>query len=98
MYHPFSKENDPKINAAFDESAATLLTDPQRNYALVKETIQYVIDQAYSFTPPSPYNYVGWHPWVKQYTGEVSIGSWPHFNMHAKYLWIDQELKKSMGY
>ncbi|HEY96444.1 MAG TPA: ABC transporter substrate-binding protein [Dehalococcoidia bacterium] len=94
----FSKVNDPKINAAFIESAATLLTDPERNYALVKEIIQYVIEQAYSFTPPSPYYYVAWHPWVKQYTGEVSIGSWPHFNIHTKYCWIDQDLKKSMGY
>jgi len=94
----FSKVNDPKINAAFEESAATLLTDPERNYALVKEIIQYVIEQAYSFTPPSPYNYVAWHPWVKQYTGEVSLGSWPHFNLMSKYLWIDQELKKEMGY
>ncbi len=92
----FSMVNDPKINAAFDESAATLLTDPERNYALVKETIQYVIEQAYSFTPPSPYYYVGWHPWVKQYTGEVSLGSWPHFNLHTKYIWIDQELKDSL--
>ena len=94
----FSKVNDPKINDAFVESAATLLTDPERNYALVKETIQYVIEQAYSFTPPTPYYYVAWHPWVKQYTGEVSIGSWPHFNIHTKYCWIDQDLKKSMGY
>ena len=94
----FSKVNDKKINDAFVESAATLLTDPERNYALVKQTIQYVIEQAYSFTPPTPYYYVGWHPWVKQYNGEVSLGSWPHFNLQSKYLWIDRTMKKSMGY
>jgi peptide/nickel transport system substrate-binding protein len=94
----FSKVNDPYINNLFVESAATLLTEPERNAEMVREGIDYVIAQAYSFTPPTPYNYIGWHPWVKQYTGEISIGSWAHYETWIKYLWIDQALKESMGY
>jgi len=94
----FSKVNDPYINNLFVESAATLLTEPERNAEMVREGIDYVVAQAYSFTPPTPYNYVGWHPWVKQYTGEISLGSWPHFDIFAKYVWIDRALKESMGY
>jgi peptide/nickel transport system substrate-binding protein len=94
----FSKVNDPYINNLFLESAATLLTEPERNAEMVRDGIDYVVAQAYSFTPPTPYNYVGWYPWVKQYTGEISIGSWPHYEIWVKYIWIDQTMKKSMGY
>jgi peptide/nickel transport system substrate-binding protein len=94
----FSKVNDPYINNLFLESAATLLTEPERNAEMVRDGIDYVVAQAYSFTPPTPYNYVGWYPWVKQYTGEISIGSWPHYEIWSKYIWIDQTMKKSMGY
>ena len=38
-----------------------------------------------------------WWPWVKNYHGELSVGI---INEYAEnmYIWIDQDLKKSMGY
>ncbi len=94
----FSMVNDPKIISAFNESAATLLTDPEGNARLVKSTIHYIIEQAYSFTPPTPFYYIGWQPWVKGYAGDVTPGSWDHFHRYVKYLWVDTSLKRSMGY
>jgi len=37
-----------------------------------------------------------WWPWLKNYSGETSIG---YFNDYwQKYIWLDQDLKKEMGY
>jgi hypothetical protein len=38
-----------------------------------------------------------WWPWLKAYSGELSVGyfsgdSW------ARYIWVDQALKKSAGH
>jgi len=93
-----SMVDDPYINNLFEESAATLLTEPERNAEMVKEGIQYVISQAYSFVPPTPYYHTGWWPWIKAYNGEKTPGCWAHFDTWSKYLWIDQGLKNSMGY
>jgi len=93
-----SMVDDPYINNLFEESAATLMTEPERNAEMVKEGIQYVISQAYSFVPPTPYYHTGWWPWIKAYNGEKTPGSWAAFDTWSKYLWIDQGLKNSMGY
>ncbi len=43
-----------------------------------------------------PHNYTIWWPWLKNYSGEERVGyqarTWYNF------VWLDQELKKSMGY
>jgi ABC-type transport system substrate-binding protein len=42
----------------------------------------------------SRYNF--WWPWVKNYKGELTIG---YYNsIWTQYIWIDQDLKKAMGY
>ena len=42
----------------------------------------------------SLYNF--WWPWVKNYNGELTIG---YYNsIWPQYIWIDQDLKKAMGY
>jgi peptide/nickel transport system substrate-binding protein len=58
----------------------------------------YTIEQAYLSETLLGYSYVGWQPWVKDYGGELIIGGRSSENLHRKYLWIDQTLKKSMGY
>jgi len=55
------------------------------------------LELANAFMPPRPYSYTFWTPWTKGYWGEWAMGMhdrdvWTH------YLWIDQELKESMGY
>ena len=66
-------------------------------YKAVKDVMPHVLDEAPYMFVPAPYIYHIWWPWVKNFRGEVSTGyarSW----RHLRYLWIDQELKKSMGY
>ena len=62
-----------------------------------REMVKYAQEQAYSIPVPYVYKYHMWWPWLKNYTGEDSVG---YFNSpnYAKYVWIDRDLKKSMGY
>lgn len=62
-----------------------------------KQTMPYLLARAYTIPLPKPVTYRFWWPWVKNYSGESGVGYYNQPNF-AKYVWIDQELKKSMGY
>ena len=66
-------------------------------YKAVKDVMPHVLDEAPYMFVPAPYIYHVWWPWVKNFRGEVSTGyarSW----RHLRYIWIDTNLKESMGY
>ncbi len=46
---------------------------------------------------PTPYYYRAWWPWVKNYGGELRVGAVRPGPIYAQ-IWIDQDLKKKMGY
>ncbi|MCK4722233.1 MAG: ABC transporter substrate-binding protein, partial [Dehalococcoidia bacterium] len=62
-----------------------------------RELMPYLLEQAYVIQLPAPYGYRFWWPWVQNYSGEASVGFYNVGN-YSKYVWIDQELKESMGY
>jgi peptide/nickel transport system substrate-binding protein len=41
--------------------------------------------------------YTAWWPWVKNYDGELRVGSERPGPIHAR-IWIDPEMKKKMGF
>ena len=90
--------NDERVNEAYVQCVATAVNNRDENVRIVKDTLQYIMGQAYNLETPLPYSYVGWWPWVNGYNGEIIVGGRPNQNNFPKYLWIDQELKKSMGY
>lgn len=56
-----------------------------------------VIDQAYMIPSPTPHNFTMWWPWIKNYNGETNLsfaggGNW------EKFVWIDRDLKETMGH
>ena len=61
------------------------------------EIAPYVLAQAYVVPTPSAYTFNLWQPWLKNYYGARSLG-WTDWPQYIKYVWIDQELKKSMGF
>jgi peptide/nickel transport system substrate-binding protein len=66
-------------------------------YKAVKDVMPHVLDEAPYIFVPAPYVYHIWWPWVQNFRGEVSTGyarSW----RHLRYLFVDQDLKRSMGY
>ena len=57
----------------------------------------YINEQAFDIYLPMPYMYTFWQPWLKGYYGVTTVAydvglGWP------RYVWLDQELKKAMGY
>ncbi len=93
-----SMVDDPIINAAVAEIKTTLIKEGTAPaMALWKEMLKYLYGQAYVINVPHAPGYVSWWPWVKNYSGEMTVGYYVHPNW-VQWVWIDQELKKSMGY
>ena len=72
----------------FNKQDWTTLASTYRNL------MPYVLEQAWVIPAPIPYGYVLWWPWIKNYSGEVSVG-YGHFNW-PNYVWVDQDMRKSM--
>jgi peptide/nickel transport system substrate-binding protein len=89
--------NDPILQQASVKMSETFITDDKAAMKIFKESMKYALDQAYVVSAPQyPLN-IFWWPWVKNYSGEIQIGYFD-INYWASYIWIDQDLKKSMGY
>jgi len=58
----------------------------------VEEIRPYLIENAFRVPFPQPYTYNMWWPWVKNTYGQGGVA------YLLKYYWVDQALKKSMGY
>jgi len=82
---------DAKINAMYREA------DEGKRQALIKELTREILDKAPYIWLPTPYIYTAWWPWVKGYQGELRAGAVRPGPIYAR-MWIDQELKKKMGY
>lgn len=102
-YRPGSGTNcamvdDPRVNEAYAKSAAAnAIGDFAEQARVVKEIYPYIMEQAWNIQVPASYVHTLWWPWVKNYQGEYCIG---HYNYYiwTKYIWLDQEVKKEMGY
>ena len=64
---------------------------------LIKGIVPFILEQAPYIWLPAPYYYTMWWPWVKNFHGEQDIGYAKQYNQRT-FTWIDQDLKKSMGY
>jgi peptide/nickel transport system substrate-binding protein len=87
--------SNPEVDALSGQIAAEL--DPVKQDALVKQAAVKALEGASQiglYLIPQAYY---WWPWVQNYYGEISIedGS---FGGLIPYIWIDQSLKKSMGF
>ncbi len=76
------------------------ISDDDEYYRLLKENTIHQLEMMYEILTATPISVSFWWPWLKGYHGESDLG-WPdetRWGEIPKYLWIDQELKKSMGY
>ena len=89
-----SHVNDPKmIEMAMQLKAAT--GDRSKFNAIAKKTMKYAIGQTWDIPMPSPYVYMIWQPWVKNFAGlETATGLDQGHTFEG--VWIDQALKKKM--
>jgi peptide/nickel transport system substrate-binding protein len=89
--------SDPYVDKTWDEIVQNPnYTDKQAFEALKKLTL-YISDQVPCLILPTAYFYTAWWPWVKNYHGELRVGAHRAAPILTR-IWIDQELKKKMGY
>jgi len=90
-----SQYNDPE----FDKKMTEVFAEPDERVRQIKIKLmtREILDQAPHIWLPAPYVYTAWWPWVKNYGGELRAGADRPGPIHAR-IWIDQELKKSMGF
>ncbi len=91
--------NDPIVNETFERVRKAMIVDQKEAMRMVKELMPYFLGQAYALPTPVAPTFNFWWPWVQNYSGEIYLGfgvgsayTWPTF------IWLDQNLKKSMGF
>ena len=96
--------SDGEYPADFDDphydelvTRAMKIAAPAERDALLKEAALYFVNEASWLPTPASTTFSGWWPWLKNYYGEIEAGYTDTTPMHAT-LWIDQGLKKQMGY
>ncbi len=90
--------DDPIINEALDRMLVTLASEGETaGMAIYKDLMKYVLDQAFVIPGASGFSSHFWWPWLKNYTGEFAVG-FGFSNNWTPWVWVDQELKQTMGY
>jgi peptide/nickel transport system substrate-binding protein len=102
MVRPNTVANDSMINDPYFAEVGTIIArDVIKNPANYKKTMKasgiYELGTAWGVWMPVPYEYNIWWPWLKNYEGIFWTG-WAGISDWTKSIWIDQKLKKSMGY
>jgi peptide/nickel transport system substrate-binding protein len=87
--------SDAKLDARIDEMYRT--RDEEKRIGLTRDLTREMLDKAPYIWLPTPYIYTAWWPWVKNYGGELRAGAVRPGPIYAR-IWVDQELKKKMGY
>lgn len=87
--------SDPAFDKKMDEVYRT--RDEEKRQEMLKEMTREILDKAPYIWLPTPYLYTAWWPWVKNYNGELRAGAVRPGPIYAR-IWVDQELKRKMGY
>jgi peptide/nickel transport system substrate-binding protein len=88
--------NDKVINDGLDEIGLIAATDSKASMKKGRELEKYMMEQGYAIPRPSYRTSTFWWPWIKNYSGESSVGFFQHANW-TQFVWVDQQLKQSMG-
>lgn len=88
---------DQKAIDTYDQMQKSVFVDMPKVDELFRSLVPYLMEQAYVIPRPVPYSATMWQPWLKNYHGEKTSGILT-LDLWPQHVWIDQELKKSMGY
>lgn len=80
---------DPIIEAAYQEAQKNVIFNMPKANQIYHDLIPHIIDEAYYIPTVVPSTYRFWQPWLKNYYGEG--------NLYIPFVWIDQNLKRSLG-
>ena len=85
----------PELDALIEAAEAT--TSEEEQQRLVKEVDMHTMENHWWIWGPKAGKYMAIQPWVEGYSGEVHFGGQHRLPILAR-LWIDQDLKKEMGF
>jgi len=94
LWNP-SQYTDP----AFDAKVDAMLKEPleAKRQHMLRAMNREILEAAPHIWLPTPYQYTAWWPWVKNYGGELRAGAERPGPIHAR-VWVDQQLKKELGF
>ena len=93
-----SNVDDQVLNDYRDLMLATY-PDEDEVQQIHAEMMPYLLEQCYGVQTACAQFYVLWWDWVKNYNGEGGIGYYKTINPDRfAYIWVDEDLKASMGY
>ena len=90
-----SQYSDPDLDKRMAETY--LERDEGKRQLLIKLLTRDIVEKAPYIWLPTPHIYTAWWPWVKNYDGELNVGSARNGPIHAR-IWVDQAMKKKMGF
>lgn len=93
----FSYYENPVTRAAYEEEREYVMKDDARYAATLKAVVPFILEQCVAIWCPLPRTYRMWWPWVQNYHGEFALGIDDEMLIY-NYIWMDQEMKKGMGY
>lgn len=92
----FSKIEDPEVTTLLDKVRLDGVTNLDQAMKDYRDLTIYLLPKAYVVPNVVGSVYTMWWPWIENYDGEFTVGydriNWPQF------IWLNQGLKKSMGY
>ena len=91
----WSNASDPAYDAMYEAAQAAATLEEQNRIA--GELNQYAIEKFWTIWGPMPPKYQATQPWIKGFNGEALLGN-QQLNTVFTRLWVDQELKKEMGF
>jgi len=74
------------------------MKDTNKTWEILKEVTPFMLEQCVmGGYLPVPYVYHVWWPWLQNWFAATRIGQWePETNV--RYAWVDEEMKRAMGY
>ncbi len=92
-----SRWTDPRVEQAYEAISRSVGKDDANIAQVLKDVTALILESAWGVWLPCPYNYALCWPWVQNYHGEWDIGYSSQMRVFT-FTWIDEALKKSMGY
>jgi peptide/nickel transport system substrate-binding protein len=89
--------DDPYYVQVQQSVAQNMVANPDQYFKTMKDAGVHELQSAWAIFMPVPYQYNMWWPYTQNYYG-INWTGWAGVWQWTKYLWIDQDLKKSMGH
>lgn len=90
--------SDEKVIEAYETVQANIGKNDAAMVKALREIGPHILDNAPYVFLPAPYGYAMWWPWIQNYRGETTVGASSIAHLERMYIWMDQDIKRAMGY